>query len=138
VTATDDGISLREYVDLSAKRLADSVTSLEARMTEINSLHATSHAREHGMTKDALDSAAAAMNTRLTEMNEFRRQITDERANYLSKAEFMRFEEGLNKRLDVMAAALTDQGTQWARLFGGAAAFGFLITVLSIIGFVLR
>ena len=72
MAATDDSISIREhletavrnqreYIDLAVKRNADAVVSLESRMTDINALHATAHAREHIMTKDALDSAAAAM-----------------------------------------------------------------------------
>jgi len=138
VTATDDTITLKEYVDLMAKRNADAITSLSANIAEVNRIHADAHAREHGMTKDALDNAKRSMDLRLDEMNQFRSQINEERVQYLTKAEFMRFEEGLNKRLDVMGLALSAQGTQWARLFGGAAAFGFLITVLSIIGFVLR
>ena len=142
MAATDDSISIREhletsvrnqreYIDLATKRNADSIVSLESRMTEINALHATAHAREHEMTKDALDSAKKSLDLRLDEMNEFRKQITDERATFLTKAEFARFEEGLQKELRVMATA-------WARLYGGAAAFTIVLGVLAVIGWMTR
>ena len=131
MAATDDTISLREYVDLAVKRNADAVVSLESRMGEINALHATAHAREHDMTKDALDNAKRSLDLRLDEMNEFRKQISDERSTYLTKAEFTRFEEGLQKELRV-------QNTAWARLYGGAAAFTLILGVLAIVGWITR
>ena len=131
MAATDDTISLREYVDLAVKRNADAVISLETRMAEINTLHATAHAREHSMTKDALDNAKKSLDLRLDEMNEFRKQISDERSTYLTKAEFTRFEDALQKELKVMSTA-------WARLYGGAAAFTVVLGVLAIVGWMTR
>jgi len=133
MATTDDGITLREYVDLAVNRIADSVTSLESRMTEINTQHNQSHMREHGMTELAVQKAEQAMQERLAGMNEFRAQITDERGSYLTKAEFARFEEGSNKELDAIRSTLGLQGNQWSNLQGKMAAFGAILIVISMV-----
>jgi len=132
MTVTDESIiTLRDYVELLAKRNADAIASLSSNMAEINRIHSDAHAREHAMTKDALDNAKRAMDLRLDEMNQFRAQITDERGHFLTKVEFQRFEEGLSKEMRVMSGA-------WARLYGGAAAFTLVLAVLAIVGWMTR
>ena len=133
MTATDDGITLREYVDLAVKRVADSVTSLESRMIEINAQHNQSHAREHQMVELAVSKAEQAMQERLAGMNEFRNQLSDERGTYLTKPEFSRFEEGINREMDTVRQSLNAQANQWSNLQGKMAAFGAILIVISLV-----
>lgn len=133
MAATDDTISLREYVDVSIKRVADAVNSLEARMIEINSLHNQAHAREHGMVELAVSKAEQAMSDKLEGMNQFRQQISDERTNYITRSEFQRFEEGLQKQLSEMKDLLGTHAVWRSNLEGRIAGFGIVVTVLTIV-----
>jgi len=133
MTATDDTITLREYVDLSVKRVADSVTSLESRLTEINREHTHSHAREHQMVELAVSKAEAAMTERLAGMNEFRAQITDERGSYMTKAEFDRFETSLREWQDGITKTLQIQQNLWSNLQGKSTSLAGLLGIVSIV-----
>ena len=133
MTATDDTITLREYVDLSFKRVSDSVSALESRLIEINREHTQSHAREHQMVELAVSKAEAAMTERLAGMNEFRAQITDERGSYMTKAEFDRFETSLREWQSATMSLISQQQNLWSNLQGKITSFGGLLGVVSIV-----
>jgi len=133
VSLVEDTITLREYVDLSCRRIADSVTALESRLTEISREHTQSHAREHQMVELAVSKAETAMTERLAGMNEFRQQISDERGSYMTKAEFDRFENALREWQSMTTGLISQQQNLWSNLQGKITSFGGLLGIVSIV-----
>jgi hypothetical protein len=120
MAATDDAISLREYVDgridgLKAavdERFSADTRAVETAFTavrETNRIHAEAHNREHQANQIAIAKAEEALTIRLEAMNEFRAQITQERGTYSTKAEVgeiaKRLEELLTRNASDLEAA---------------------------------
>jgi hypothetical protein len=77
-----------------------------------------------------LEKEARALDTRLNQMNEFRQQITNERGNYVSRAE-------LGLQIQALKAELKPLQVQSDRFAGGYVALAAILAfLLSIAGFV--
>jgi hypothetical protein len=117
---------LREYVDIVAKGLRERIDGLENQISLSLEAHNKAHEREHAMTETAVTKAEESMTMRLESMNEFRQQITNERAMYLTRDEFTRFEESYLERYREIGERVNDQRNLWSRLQGQIA---FLLAV---------
>jgi hypothetical protein len=102
------------------------------------------HRREHALEKEALTVAASAqqraldlarqdINRRLEGMNELRQQITSERGNFISRAEYEAKHEQVTERLQIIE---TNQASLLSRLTVVAALAGVAVSV--IVSFVLK
>ncbi len=73
------------------------------------------HRVEHDQQQVALDRARDEVNRRLAEMNDLRRQITDERADFLTRAEYEAKHEALIERIGSMERSRANlEGRMWA------------------------
>ncbi len=75
----------------------------------------TDHRIEHEQQFVAIDNARDEVNRRLAEMNDLRRQITDERADFLTRAEYDAKHEALIERISSMERSRANlEGRMWA------------------------
>ncbi len=79
----------------------------------------------------ALDAASRALESRLDQMNEFRKQVLEERANYLRRDQFDAQHESIEKRVvAVEKMAATQSGRFWAVGIAVAVTVAILTTII--------
>jgi hypothetical protein len=112
---TNDEISLREF--------------MEARWA--------AHEREHVALQRAVDTAVGTLDARLSEMNQFRAQIQEERGEFLSKTEYESRHRELETKLEAGQHAngkrISDLELAKSNMDGRMWAIGAGVTVLTIV-----
>ncbi|MEN6623822.1 MAG: hypothetical protein ABFD50_20015 [Smithella sp.] len=105
-----DDVSLKEYIELL-------VHALEDKIETINKLNQV-----------AIDKAMDTNNIRLDNMNEFRGQIKDREATYLSKAEFEQYTKGQNSRIEIVNEKIKTFELDRAEMAGKASVNSTIIS----------
>jgi uncharacterized protein YydD (DUF2326 family) len=100
-------IPLREYLE---RALTDYIRYHEA----LHADHSLAHGREHMMYQEAIQKAEEAMTARLEGMNEFRQQLTAERALYVTRDQIDARDKALDAQLEHLQAAMTESMRQLA------------------------
>lgn len=142
MTATDDAISLREYMDREITSVRREIATLANGIQETAKVHADAHTREHNMTNTALTKAEDAMTIRLEQMNEFRQQITTERGTFSTKPEVYEIAKRLEEMITRNDARLTKVETfvisANAQMGTLRALMAVVMLALAIAGFVFQ
>lgn len=86
---TDDSITFREYIESIIKSLDDKLIS-----------QWSAHDKVHNHLDESRKLAVTEINRRLDEMNNFREQVTDERANFVDKETYQVKMDDLIRRMD--------------------------------------
>ncbi len=117
-------VTLKEYIDSRIKSLELQIESL----ARFNSQH-------FELNEKAIQKAEEAMLVRLDNMNEFRAQINQERANYATKESVAVTQKVVDKRLNGLEQANAfSAGKMWMVIAG----FTVIPTIIAIIALVLR
>ena len=115
-----DGVSLKEHLE-------SKISSLEDKMSVIMQLHQT-----------AISKAETTMNVRLENMNEFRSQIKDTAATYLTKAEFDQYVKGQDNRITIVDEKIKSFELDRAMMSGKASITSLILpTAIAILSLAL-
>ena len=107
--ADDLSISLREYLDQRFGQLHEAMQ-----------LALTTHDHIHQLESDAVTRATTVLDRRLTEMNEFRAQLSEERQLYITRPMFDAWEAALVGRIESRLALVEGRLATLERAESGA------------------
>ena len=107
--ADDLSISLREYLDQRFTQLHEAID-----------LARTTHNHIHQLESEAVSRATTVLDHRLTEMNEFRAQLSEERRLYITRPMFDAWESSLVIRFESRLALVEGRLTTLERAESGA------------------
>ena len=96
-------------------------------------VHQDAHHREHLEYRERIETATVALDKRLDQMNEFRAQLTEERALYVRRDMLDEFRIASAKVTDANAARIRDLETAKSNLEGRFWAFGLGLGALVVI-----
>jgi hypothetical protein len=82
--------------------------------TALHADHSLAHAREHAMYQEAIKKAEEALTARLHEMNQWRQQLTAERALYVTRDQIDARDKQLDTQLDQLQSNATESLRQLA------------------------
>jgi len=117
-------ISTKEYIDL---RINNVETLIKGQM-DFNKQH-------FELNEKAIGKAEASMLVRLESMNQFREQINSERANYITKDNYIVTQESINHRIRKLEeAGAFSSGRMWMVMAG----FALVPTIIAIIAMFIR
>ncbi len=129
-----DEVTLRDYIDLKICNVVEKINGVSAKIdaqTAFNSQH-------FELNELAIKKAEDSMTARLEGMNEFREQIKEERANYVTRDILALTVKERNIRLEALENAKAENKGQTE---GKAASYAFIFSIiaalLAIGGFIL-